>query len=136
MCVCEKKYETYCALHMWKIGIIKILSMLELFLDKIEGIGDTDVGDTDIGDKAMLLTILFWWIDDDSSRRGWQNLYVDDFSLWIIDHQPLLTNMRNLSVTHFVSNIRHQHRCYLYEFIKINSDDMVKMFSCDLKYLE
>ena len=64
---------------MWKIGIIKILSMLELFLDKIEGIGDTDVGDTDIGDKAMLLKILFWWIDDDSSRRRWQNLYVDDF---------------------------------------------------------
>ena len=55
----------------------------------------------------MLVTESFcWWL----------------FSMYQIDHQHLesVTNILNLSPTHFVSNIRRQHRCHRSKFDKLN----------------
>ena len=59
------------------------------------------IGDNDVGDDV-------WW----------QHHYVDDYTRYVGDvffhfghqHPNSVTNISNLSLTHFVINIRHQYR--------------------------
>ena len=65
------------------------------------------IGDSDVG-KLMMLSDLRCW---------WKNHYLDDlFSLcwWFIQCIKSATNILNLSPTHFISNIRLQHRYHRY----------------------
>jgi len=61
-----------------------------------------------VGDFLMVTDLRCWW----------QNHYVDDFFLnvgphcwWLFQCIKSVTNISNLSPTHLISNIRHQHRC-------------------------
>jgi len=65
-------------------------------------------GNSDVGDFMMVTDFRCWW----------QNHYVVKFFRYVGDflnvlnrqHPESVTNISNLSPTHFVSNIRHQHR--------------------------
>ena len=76
----------------------------------------------------MLVTSLCWWhryVGDfmmvTDFRRWRQNHYVGNFFRFVVDflnvknwfnqHPEWVANISNLSSTHLVSNIRHQHRC-------------------------
>ena len=58
-----------------------------------------------VGDFMMVTDLRCWW----------QNHYVGDFFFllcwWFFQCIKSVTNILNLSPTHLVSNIRHQHQC-------------------------
>ena len=72
----------------------------------------------DVGDKWMLVTLSCWQFFDVSDRFS---ILVTSFGCWcpvlmLKDRESSWKNGKNiseLSPTHFVSKIRHQHRCSL-----------------------
>ena len=72
-----------------------------------------EIGDSDVGDFMMVIDLRCWW----------HNHYVGDFFRYVghflmyTGGRPFrciksVTKISNLSPTHFVFNIRHQHRCH------------------------
>ena len=64
------------------------------------------MGDSDVGYIVMLVTSWWWLISEVAGRIIIWRLY-----WWFSQCIKSVTNISNLSPTHFVNNIRHQHRC-------------------------
>ena len=71
------------------------------------------LGESDVGDIVMLLTLWWWMISDVSGRIIMLAIFFVMLMIFSIVHQhpESVNNISNLSPTHSVSNIRHQHRC-------------------------
>ena len=73
---------------------------------------------------VMLVTSLCWWLYD----GDWFQMLVAIFVMLVIfpmyqighQHSESVTNISNLSSTHLVSNIRHQHRCNRHIVVKFS----------------
>ena len=88
-------------------------------------------GDSDVGDIVMMVGD-FMMVTD--WRCWWQNHYVGDFFRYVGDFFQCIKsviNILNLSPTHFVSNIRRQHRCHPEDVIWSVS---ICCNSCDMSF--
>ena len=77
-------------------------------------------GDIDVGDSVMLVT-LWWWLISDvggcyAESLCWRRFSLCNICWWFFQCIKSVTNISNLSPTHLVSNIRHQHRCNILIF--------------------
>ena len=72
--------------------------------------------DSDVGDKVILV-ILWWWSIQDVADRI---IMLATFSGMLVFFQctKSVTNILNLSPTHFVFIIRHQYRCHWTKWFK------------------
>ena len=78
----------------------------------------TDFGDTlswwQCWVTVVLVTSLCWWL----YNGDWFQMLIAESLCWRFSQCiKSVTNISNLSPTHFVSNIRHQHRCSLHFYI-------------------
>ena len=78
---------------------------------------------------VMLVTTLCWWFYDGDRFKMLvtESLCWRLFSLcwWFFQCIKSVTNILNVSPTHFVSNIRHQHRCHLISIDKSLFDKII-----------
>ena len=77
------------------------------------------IGDSNVGDIVMLVTL--WWLYDWFEMLVAESLCWRLFSLcwWFSQCIKSVTNISNLSPTHLVFIIRHQHRC---NYLVLNLD--------------
>ena len=87
-----------------KIGVHHIMSVWPRILK----------GDSDVGDIVMLVTLWWWLISDFGGRIIMSATSFEMLPTMLAQHHiGDFLNILNRSPTHFVSNIRHKHRCNL-----------------------